>query len=89
MTAEELAVAGITQEQARAGFQTIAGAEELFVALPGTTEQAITEQEQIGGVFGTSAAAQQRIRQRSRERQATFEAGGRFAGQGTTVTGLQ
>jgi hypothetical protein len=89
MTAEELAVAGITQEQARAGFQTIAGAEELFVALPGTTEEAITQQEQIAGVFGTSAAAQQRIRQRSRERQATFEAGGRFAGQGTTVTGLQ
>jgi hypothetical protein len=88
-TAEELAVAGITQEQARAGFQTIAGAEELFVALPGTTEEAITQQEQISGVFGTSAAAQQRIRQRSRERQATFEAGGRFAGQGTTVTGLQ
>jgi len=88
-TAEELAVAGITQEQARAGFQTIAGAEELFVALPGTTEEAISQQEQISGVFGTSAAAQQRIRQRSRERQATFEAGGRFAGQGTTVTGLQ
>ena len=89
MTAEELAVAGITQEQARAGFQTIAGAEELFVALPGTTEEAISQQEQIAGVFGTSAAAQQRIRQRSRERQAAFEAGGRFAGQGTTVTGLQ
>ena len=89
MTAEELAVAGITQEQARAGFQTIAGAEELFVALPGTTEEAISQQEQISGVFGTSAAAQQRIRQRSRERQAAFEAGGRFAGQGTTVTGLQ
>jgi len=88
-TAEELATAGITQEQARAGFQTIAGAEELFVALPGTTEEAISQQEQISGVFGTSAAAQQRIRQRSRERQAAFEAGGRFAGQGTTVTGLQ
>ena len=88
-TAEQLAVAGITQEEARAGFQTIAGAEELFVALPGTTEEAISQQEQISGVFGTSAAAQQRIRQRSRERQATFEAGGRFAGQGTTVTGLQ
>jgi hypothetical protein len=89
MTAEELAVAGVTQEVAREGFQRISAAEELFVALPGTTEQAITEQEQIGGVFGTSAAAQQRIRQRSRERQAIFEAGGRFAGQGTTVTGLQ
>jgi hypothetical protein len=89
MTAEELAVAGITQQQARQGFQTIAEAEELFVPLPGTTEQEITQEEQIAGVFGTSAAAQQRIRQRSRERQAAFQAGGQFAGQGTTVTGLQ
>ena len=89
MTAEELAVAGITQQQARQGFQTIAEAEELFVPLPGTTEQAITQEEQIAGVFGTSGAAQQRIRQRSRERQAAFQAGGQFAGQGTTVTGLQ
>lgn len=87
--AEQLAVAGVTQEGARQGFQTIAQAGELFVALPGTTEQAISEQEQIAGVFGTQAAAQQRLRQRQRERQAAFEAGGRFAGQGTTVTGLQ
>ena len=88
-TAEELAVAGVTQEQARAGFQAIQAGQELFVPLPGTTEAAIAQEEQIAGVFGTSAAAQQRIRQRTRERQATFEAGGRFAGQGTTVTGLQ
>lgn len=87
--AEQLAVAGVTAEQARAGFQTIAQAGELFVALPGTTETGMTTEEQLGGVFGTSAAAQQRLRQRQRERQATFEAGGRFAGQGTTVTGLQ
>ena len=88
-TAEELAVAGVTQQQARAGFQTIGAAQELFVPLPGTTEQAITQEEQIAGVFGTSGAAQQRLRQRQRQRQAAFEAGGQFAGQGTTVTGLQ
>lgn len=88
-TAEELAVAGVTQEQARQGFQTIGAAQELFVPLPGTTEEAITQEEQVAGVFGTSGAAQQRIRQRQRQRQAAFEAGGRFAGQGTTVTGLQ
>lgn len=87
--AEQLAVAGISQEAARQGFQTIAGAEELFVPLPGTTEQAITQEEQIAGVFGTQAAAQQRVRQRARERAAAFQTGGRFAGQGTTVTGLQ
>jgi hypothetical protein len=87
--AETLAVAGVTQEQARAGFQTISQAGELFVPLPGTSETGMTVEEQLGGVFGTSAAAQQRLRQRQRERAATFEAGGRFAGQGTTVTGLQ
>lgn len=88
-TAEELAVAGVTEETARQGFQTIAATEELFVPLPGTTEAAIGAEEQIAGVFGTSAAAQQRIRQRSRERQAAFQQGGTFAGQGSTVTGLQ
>jgi hypothetical protein len=88
-TAEQLAVAGVTQEQARAGFQAIQAGQELFVSLPGTTEAAIAQEEQIAGIFGTSSAAQQRIRQRTRERQAIFEAGGRFAGQGTTVTGLQ
>lgn len=88
-TAEELAVAGVTQEQARQGFQAIGAAQELFVPLPGTTEQAITQEEQIAGVFGTSGAAQQRLRQRQRQRQAAFEAGGQFAGQGSTVTGLQ
>lgn len=87
--AEQLAIAGITEEGARQGFQTIAQAGELFVPLPGTTETGVTTEEQIAGVFGTSAAAQQRLRQRARERAATFEAGGRFAGQGTTVTGLQ
>jgi hypothetical protein len=87
--AEQLATAGITQEQAQAGFQTIAQSQELFGPLAGTTEATIGVEEQLSGIFGQSAAAQQRIRQRQRERQATFEAGGRFAGQGSTVTGLQ
>lgn len=85
--AEELATAGVTQEQAQQGFQAIQAAQELFQALP--FEEQITAQEQVAGVFGTSAAAQQRIRQRQRARQAEFEAGGRFAGQGSTFTGLQ
>jgi len=86
--AEDLARAGISEEQARAGFQAIEQAQELFAALPGQTGEMITEEEQVAGVFGTSAAAQQRIRRRTRERQAEFEAGGRFAAQGTQVTGL-
>lgn len=84
---EQLATAGVTSEQARQGFQAIQQAQELFTALPG--EEAIATEEQIAGIFGTSAAAQQRIRTRQRSRQAEFETGGRFAGQGSTVTGLQ
>ena len=86
--AEQLARAGVSEEQARAGFQAIGQAAELFAPLPGQTGQAITEEEQVAGVFGMSAAAQQRIRQRTRERQAVFEAGGGFAAQGSQVTGL-
>ena len=85
--AEELATAGVTQEQAREGFQAIQAAQELFQTLP--FEEQISQQEQVSGVFGTNAAAQQRVRQRQRSRQAQFEAGGRFAGQGSTFTGLQ
>jgi hypothetical protein len=85
--AEELVTAGINQEAARQGFQAIKAAEELFQTLP--FEQEITTEEQISGTFGTSVAAQQRIRQRQRQRQAVFEQGGGFAGQGSTYTGLQ
>lgn len=85
--AEQLAQAGVTQEQARTGFQAIEQMQELFQPLTG--EQAITTEEQVAGVFGTSGAAAQRIRQRQRERQAAFETGGGFAGAGGTVTGLQ
>ena len=86
--AEQLARAGVTEEQARAGFQAIEQAAELFAPLPSQTGQAISQEEQVAGVFGTSAAAQQRIRQRTRERLAEFEAGGGFAAQGSEVTGL-
>jgi|DEB0MinimDraft_10_1074344.scaffolds.fasta_scaffold01362_6 hypothetical protein len=86
--ARQLAQAGVTAEQARSGFGAIAQAEELFGALPGQTGEDISQAEQVAGVFGTSAAAQQRIRQRTRERQAEFEAGGGFAAQGSQVTGL-
>jgi len=85
--AEGLAIAGINEQQAREGFQAIQQAQELFTGLIG--EENIGQEEQIAGVFGTSAAAQQRIRQRQRGRQAAFEQGGRFAGQGSTLTGLQ
>lgn len=91
-TAEQLARQGVSGEQAQAGFQAMTQLGEVFQT---TTEEAqagergFGQQEQIGAVFGTSAAAQQRLRQRARRRQAQFEQGGRFAGQGAELTGLQ
>jgi len=88
--AEQLAREGITQQQARAGFAAIAEG-ELFA--PTTEEaqagqQAFTREEQIGAVFGTDPQAAQRLRQQQRRRQAAFQTGGRFAGQGAEVSGL-
>lgn len=85
--AEQLAQQGVTQEQAQQGFGAIQQMEELFRGAPG--QQAISREEQISGVFGTNAAAAQRIRQRQSQRAAEFSGGGGFAGQGATVTGLQ
>lgn len=91
-TAEELARQGIDSRGAQEGFQTMGALEEVFQS---TTEEArageesFGQQEQIGAVFGTSGAAQQRLRQRARRRQAQFEQGGGFAGQGSEMTGLR
>jgi len=90
--AEQLARAGVTQEQAQAGFGVIGTSGELFQTTTGeaqTGERGFTQEEQVGAVFGTNAAAQQRLRQRARSRQAQFETGGQFAGQGAQITGLQ
>lgn len=91
-TAEQLARQGISGQEAQTGFQAITSLGEVFT--PTTEERQAGEQrfgqaEQVGAVFGTSAAAQQRLRQRARRRQAAFEAGGGFAGQGAELTGLQ
>ena len=91
-TAEELAQAGIGVAAARQGFAAITAAEEVFQTTTGEAqagERGFTQEEQVGAVFGTNAAAQQRLRQRARQRQAQFETGGQFAGQGAEITGLQ
>lgn len=93
--AEQLAQAGISGEQATEGFAAIKEAQGLFQAT--TQEQqaegekaAFTQTQQIGAVFGTNAAAAQRLRQRARRRQTEFERGGGFAtGEAGAVTGVQ
>lgn len=84
--AENLALSGITQEQAQQGFGQIGQQAQLFETQLG--EQDITQEEILAGVFTNEQAAQRRIEERRRQRQARFQQGGGFAGQGGQQTGL-
>jgi len=90
--AEELVRAGVTsQEAAQAGFTAIADQQELFrttTSEAGMGEQAITQEEQIAGTFGTNAAARKKIAERKRQRQAAFEQGGGFTTTKEGISGL-
>jgi len=86
-TAEGLAVEGITRQEAQQGFAGLGATQELFTPIAG--EQAISQQEQIAGTFGTNAEARKAIAQRKRKRQASFEAGGSFSESQTGVSGLR
>lgn len=84
--AENLALAGVTQQQAQAGFTQIGQQEELFRPLAG--EEEISQEQLLAGIFTNEEAARRRIEQRRRARTAAFEAGGGFAGtQGQTALG--
>ena len=86
--AEQLAIEGVTTQQAQSGFATIGQAQELFNPLAGEQDGLMTQEEQIGAVFSTDAAAAQRLRKRQAERTAAFQGGGSFAGQGQGQTAL-
>ena len=86
--AEQLAIEGVTTQQAQAGFATIGQAQELFNPLAGEQGAGMTQEEQIGAVFATDAAAAQRLRKKQAERTAAFQGGGSFAGQGQGQTAL-
>jgi hypothetical protein len=85
--AEGLARAGITEQEAQATFTALGDTQELFQPLQ-AGEQAITQEQQIAGAFGTNAEARRAIAQRRRSRQASFESGGGFAAGQGTQTGL-
>ena len=86
--AEALARAGITGEQAQAGFAAIGDQQGLF-APQMAGEQQISQAEQIGAAFGTNAEARRAIARRRRERQAAFEAGGGVTETQGGVVGLR
>lgn len=85
---EELVARGIGQSTAQQGFAQIAETQQLFQPqMQG--EEAISQEEQIAAVFGTNAAAAQRVATRQRRRRAEFEAGGGLTESQQGVTGLR
>lgn len=87
-TAQELATQGVTEAQARQGFNDLQSKQELFGALPGTAEDTIDQQTQLGAEFAGNANAQRRIENRQRARVAEFQGGGDFAQTQGGIVGL-
>ena len=84
---EELVNRGIGQATAQQGFQQLAATQELFNAMT-AGETAITQEEQIAGVFGTNAEARKKIEDRKRKRTAAFQQGGSLLASQTGNIGL-
>lgn len=82
--AEKLQEYGISAGEARTKFGQIYNEQQIYSALPGETS--IGREEQLSGVFGTNAAAAQRIAQKKRSRIAEFDTGGGFARTNQFVT---
>jgi len=89
---EELVRAGVeTQQQAQVGFMEIQNQQELFAtttAEAASGQQAITQEQQIAGTFGTNAAARKKIEDRKRKRTSEFQAGGSLLASQTGNIGL-
>lgn len=89
--AEALATEGIDRSQAAQGFQQIGATQELYGTTTTETalgQQAISQEQQISGTFGTNAEARKAITARKRSRQAKFESGGGFASTQTGTSAL-
>lgn len=88
-TAEQLASLGVTESQGETSFAKLGGEAQLFNALPGSGEQAISQQVQLAAEFGGDAQAQQEITQRADQRKAEFAGSYRYAETaGRGITGL-
>ena len=89
--AEALATEGVTRATAQQGFAEIGTSQELYgltTAEEAAGKKAITQEQQISGVFGTNAEARKAIAARKAARKAGFEMGGGFAAtQGASALG--
>lgn len=86
-TADQLAKLGVSANQAQQGFNTVANSQQLFAPLPGQQGQAMSQDQQVAGTFGTDAAAAQQIANTQAQRKAVFQTGGTFTSTSQGFTG--
>lgn len=82
--AENLQSLGISQEQARTGFATVAGAQGLTTGRGDT----VTQQQLVAGTLGQNEQAKQDIERAIGGRLGKFQGGGEFLSQGGQNVGL-
>jgi len=82
--AENLQSLGITQDQARSGFGTVAASKGLTAGAGDT----VSQQELVAGTLGKDQAAQQNIERAASSRVGRFQGGGNFAQQNGQNVGL-
>jgi hypothetical protein len=88
-TAMGLSQLGVTDDTAKTGFTDLAKQAQLFSALPGSGEQTIGQDVQLGAEFSGNAQDQQEVAQRSQQREAAFQGNYHFAEtQNRGLTGL-
>lgn len=87
-TALQLAQSGVTAAQARQGFNTLGGEQQLFTGLPGENATTIGQDQQLQAQFYGNVDAQQAIERRRQSRQAEFTDGGAFAATSKGLGGL-
>lgn len=84
-----LADAGVTGDQARQGFGALAGAKELFQALPGEAGgESFTRQQQVDAGFGLSGVERRRLERAAKRRAGEFSGGFGVAGGRGGLTAL-
>lgn len=82
--AEELQGLGVTQEEARTGFGTVAGAKDLSVG----RGDVVSQEQMIKGTLGKDQSAQQQIERASQARVNRFQGGGQFTQTQQGTSGL-
>ena len=85
--AERLVGLGVSDQQAAAGFSTLAASGELFTSLD-SSENEITRGTQIAAAVEGNAAAMEEVQKRARKRVAAFEGGSGFRVGERGISGL-